>query len=318
MTTRILTRPARCIAYPLAMTMLLFVGVSAVFAGGHNMTAAGDSATINGAIFEVFLPDDPSGSGAFDSFVRISANTPDVRGYNTDYRPLQFDENNSPSFTLSRLLSEIPIIDEGGVDYREFQLDMNQNLSGSGNTADYYLTLDTFELYESPYDELCGYPFDGSGGGHSGCNPENIEAEGNTATQLYDMDAGTNSFIVMDYRNNSGSGKRDLRVYVPDSLFSQDPNCAPGGVGCTTYVTLYSEFGLDFDAADPDPLLQIPHGNNDGFEEWGVNPVGPTAISLSALNISAPATLPALLALAAVLLVAATLLARRRSRESTT
>jgi hypothetical protein len=254
------------------------------------------------------LPDDPTGSGVFAPFVRVSTHLPNEKGYNTDYRPLQFDENNSSTFTLSRLLSEVPIVDVGGTDYREFQLDINQNLGGSGSTAEYYLTLDTVEIFESPFSLLCGYPFDGSGGGHTGCTTDN------TATILYDMDAGENNFIVIDMRNNEGSGKRDLRVFVLDSLFDPDPNCDPGAVGCTVYVTFYSEFGLDFDAADPDPLLQIAHGNNGGFEEWGVNPVEPTAISLSELTTSAAAALPVALGIAAVLLLVVTLLAYRRSR----
>jgi hypothetical protein len=232
-----------------------------------------------------------------------------MRGYNTDFRPVQFDENNSATFTLSRLLSEIPIVNEGGVDYREFQLDANQNDSGSGATAEYYLTLDTFELYESPFDLLCGYPFDGSGGGHTGCTTDN------TATMIYDMDAGEDNFIVMNVNNNPGSGKRDLRTLVPDSLFNADPNCDPGAVGCTTYVTTYSEFGADFDAGDPDELLQLAHGNNDGFEEWGVKPVEPTAVSLSELSASQSA-LPLALGLGAVLLLGATLLVGRRARRT--
>lgn len=289
----------------LATILILMLGVTTVFAGGYNLTALAATATINGAIFEVFVPIDPTGSGVFAPFVRLSTNNPVMRGYNTDYRPLQFDENNSATFTLSRLLSEVPIVNEGGVDYREFQLDINQNVGGTA----YLLTLDTLEIYESLYSDLCGYPFDGSGGGHSGC------VANNTATMIYDMDGNADNFAVMDYRNNTGSGKRDLRVLVPNSLFNQDPNCSPGAVGCTTYITTYSEFGADFDAADPDPILQEAHGNNDGFEEWGVKPFEPTAVSLSELTAS-QAALPVALALSAVLLLAVTLLAHRRSRKT--
>ena len=82
-------------------------GVISVFAspGEYDLTAPNSTATVNGtvgglAIFEVFNPDDPSGSGVFDPFVRISTNNQIEKGYNTDYRKLQFDENNSPICAL--------------------------------------------------------------------------------------------------------------------------------------------------------------------------------------------------------------------------
>jgi hypothetical protein len=158
------------------------------------------------------------------------------------------------------LLSDVPQIDVGGIWYREYQLDINQNTFG----LERFLTLDTVELYESLAPGLCGYPFDGSGAGHAGC------VTNNTATQIYDMDAGEDSFVVLDYTNNEGIGKRDLRLRVPNSFFAQDPNCNYRGTGCWVYTTLFSKFGEDFDAGNTDPLLQIPYTNNDGYEEWGV------------------------------------------------
>jgi len=251
---------------------LLFVGI--VQAAGFNLTAVGASTTINGAIFEVFNPDDASGSGLFDAFVRVSSNQLVIEGYNTDYRPLQYQENNSGTFTKSLLLSAVPKLDVGGVIYREFQLDINQNTP----IPNRYETLDTVELYESAFADLCGHPFDGSGGGHANCTSNN------TAALIYDMDAGENNFIVLDYTNNEGSGKRDLKLLVPNSIFNQDPNCRWGGVGCTVYITLYSKFGGDSDADNDDPLLRVAHANNDGFEEWGVRLGVPTAITLGSVT----------------------------------
>ena len=250
---------------------LLFVGI--VQAAGFNLTAVGASTTINGAIFEVFNPDDASGSGLFDAFVRVSSNQLVIEGYNTDYRPLQYQENNSGTFTKGLLLSTVPQFDVDGVIYREFQLDINQNAP----IPDRYETLDTVELYESAFADLCGHPFDGTGGGQAGCTSNN------TAALIYDMDAGENNFIVLDYTNNEGSGKRDLKLLVPNSFFNQDPNCRWGGVGCTVYITLYSKFGGDSDAGNDDPLLRVAHANNDGFEEWGVNLGVPTAITLRSI-----------------------------------
>ena len=53
------------------------------------------------------------------------------QGYNTDARPLQFDENKSPQFTRSLTLGEVPVVNVGGVEYREFLLDINQKSSAS-------------------------------------------------------------------------------------------------------------------------------------------------------------------------------------------
>jgi hypothetical protein len=188
---------------------LLAVGIVQA-ATPYDLTTAGSTVTINGAIFEAFNPTDPTGSGIFDPFVRISSNLQVIKGYNTDFRPLQFEENSSPTFTRSRLLSAVPQVKVNGVWYREFQLDINQN-----KTSDDYLeSLDTVQLFESPYNDLCGYPFDGSGV-HAGCNNHK------TATMVWDMDGTGDTFVVLDYRNNEGSGKRDMRLMVPNSVFNQ-------------------------------------------------------------------------------------------------
>lgn len=242
----------------------LLILVATVHAAGHNLTQPGASATINGATFEVFTPDEPAGSEPFNAFVRIGHKTERIKGYNTDYRPVQFDERKGTDYTRSLLLSEIPQVDISSTIYRVFHLDINQKARGRGTSTPYYLTLDEVEIYEGPYAQLCGYPFDGSGGGQTGCNTNN------TATFLYSMDEGVNSFLVLDYRNNAGSGKRDLRLLVPDFYFNQSPDCDYGGIGCTVYVTLYSEFGADYDAANSDSVLRSPHGNTAGFEEWGL------------------------------------------------
>lgn len=250
----------------LVLTFFLIVDIpvssdDSVQATGYDLTSAGSSTTINSAIFQAFNPADPSGMGWFTPFVRISSPSPVIRGYNTDFRNLQFEENSSPQWTRSMSLSEVPQIFDG-ILYRELQLDINQNSTGS----DKYLTMDKVELYESPFANLCGYPFDGSGGGHSGCTTDN------TATMIWDMDALEDLFIVLDYTNNDGAGKRDLRLLVPDSVFSQDPDCAFQGTGCTVYITVYSKFGGDSDPGSANPVLQTAHINNDGYEEWGTKP----------------------------------------------
>lgn len=249
--------------------ILSLVTVNSVHAAGFNLTTAGSSATINGAVFEVIYDDGPI---PLREMVRLSGAS-EVHGYNTDYRPPQFDENNSAAFTKAVLLSDVLQVDVDGTIYREFQLDINQETTGNSR----YITLDDVELYESPSADLCGYPFDGSGGGHAGC----FDPANRIATLKYGMDVGEDSFIVLDYGNNVGNGKRDLRLLVLSSSFDANPNCNYDEAGCAVYVTLYSEFGADSDPGNDDPLLRIPYSNNDGYEAW----VLPINVDMDTCNV---------------------------------
>lgn len=177
-----------------------------------DLTTSGATASINGAWFyEAHAAS--TGSGVIDSFVRISTNDPIEEGYNTSYRPLEFDENSSPTFTHNLLLSDVPIVNLGGTDYREFLLDINQNKSGDGRL----LSLDEIEIYLAGAGDLTGYP-------------------AGLGTKIWELDYGTtNNWIKMDYSLNTGSGSGDMFAYIPNSLFT-------GG----DYIYLYSLFGQNF------------------------------------------------------------------------
>ena len=76
-------------------------------------TDTGDRAEINDALFFQNKPDDSSGTGLIQAIVRVQDpgggdGTED--GYNTSFRPLSYEENTSPQFTTSLLLSEVPIV----------------------------------------------------------------------------------------------------------------------------------------------------------------------------------------------------------------
>src|SRR4029450_4553284 len=146
------------------------------FAADIDMTTVGATATINEAIFETFNPVDPTGSGVFEAFVRLSTNNALEKGYNTSARPVQFDENSSPTFTKDFALSSVPIVVKNGVLYREFQLDINQNNTGNSK----FLTLDDVEIYlDDGAGSLSQYPFNA--------------APGPTAEQIYKMDSGADN-----------------------------------------------------------------------------------------------------------------------------
>src|SRR5262249_49626612 len=93
-----------------------------------DLTTRGSSGEVNGVIFQ---QDDtqPTGSGVIHSFLRIqgaASKNVTQQGYNTDARPLEFDENKSPTFTHALQLGDVPVVFVNGGMYRVFLLDVNQ------------------------------------------------------------------------------------------------------------------------------------------------------------------------------------------------
>src|SRR5262249_53394819 len=105
-----------------------------------DLTTLGATGTFNGVIFDQFTPS--SGTGKIDSFVRLSSNNATEQGYNTDFRPVQFDENSNSNYTRAIQLSTLPtVIAGGGQLYYEILLDINQSTSSP------LLSLDQLRLY---------------------------------------------------------------------------------------------------------------------------------------------------------------------------
>lgn len=170
------------------------------------------SGTINGALFETNIVQ-PTGSGVIHSFVRISSNATIEQGYNTDGRPLQYDENSSPTFTRKLPLADLQVVTKGGVDYYGFLLDINQQ----GSVP--LLNINDIEVYQGDAGNLLGFT-PGSGFGiHS--------------TAVYKMDGVSDNGILLDYNINSGSGSGDMWMFIKKSAFS----------GTGQFVYLYSKFG---------------------------------------------------------------------------
>jgi hypothetical protein len=181
-----------------------------------DLTTSGALGTVNGAIFHQAAAQ-PTGSGVIHSFVRIQGHRAVEQGYNTDARPLQFDENKSPQFTRSLPLSAVPRVDVGGQMYREFLLDINQD------QAHPLLSLDELRLFVGNAPDLTGY------------DPATNKLAGLSA--VYDLGAGGDNSITLNSNLNPGSGKGDMLAYIPDGLF--------GAPGAAAYVYLYSKFGAN-------------------------------------------------------------------------
>ena len=205
-----------------------------------SLLSAGSSGSINGAFFTNSDPRS-TGSGVIDSFVRISSNNAFEQGYNADARPVMPDVNSSGTFTRDLQLGSVPIVvNPTGApagSYYEFLLDINQKGSEP------YLTLTSLMFYTKPTPlssaatlaDLTGAP---------------------ASTLRWNMDAGSDSRIQLNYNLGTGSGSGDLYSYIPVSAFS--------GVDATHYLYLYSAFG-------PEPSgTGTYYENNDGYEEWAV------------------------------------------------
>jgi hypothetical protein len=147
-----------------------------------------------------------AGTGALNSFLRIQETGQGdnvEEGYNTDNRPLQFDENSAANFTRSLLLSAIPKVTLAGVIYREFVLDINEPNGPNSSPID----LTALRIFQSTVVNSISSPFP-------------------AADQIYAL---AETVFMSDL--NSGSGSIDYAVYIPDSLFNGKQN-----------VTLYSKF----------------------------------------------------------------------------
>ena len=184
------------------------------------MPGAGSSGTVNGTLF-AFDDQQPLGTGFVDAFLRIQNNGTE-EGYNTSNPSPPFDEIPPPGgFTRDLQFGEL--VDIGGS--FGFFLDINEP-NGGGAAL---LSLDALQIYVSA------------------TGSQNTTVLGDLGTLIYDLDAGGDSVVLMDFMNAPGSGVSDMLMSVPSSIFA--------GVADSDFVILYSRFG-------------DTNSSQDGFEEW--------------------------------------------------
>jgi hypothetical protein len=219
-----------------AMAIAITVAAVAVDAGRASanyvidlMSAGAAPVTYQGAIFAQ-SSQQPTGTGVFNPFVRIQMNGTEA-GYNTDARPVEFQNKDQNQWTHSLSLSSLAPVTINGTQYYQFALDINEQ----GNTNGAKLSMDDFQIYL------------GNSGSLTGFN----DGFGSNAVKVYDIDAGQRQNATVNLNaalNPPGSGVADLNVYVPVSLFA--------GFGSQfQFVYLYSAFGK-------------PFSSGAGFEEW--------------------------------------------------
>lgn len=183
-----------------------------------DLTTDGSSGYLAGGYFQQGDVQ-PAGTGVFNTFLQVQAQGAKQmveQGYNTDYRPSQFDEKNDAPHNHSLLLADVPLVEVNGVEYRQFLLDINEPKGQAAND----LSLDNLQIYQANAGNLHDYPtFDGQ------------------ATKIFDL-SSSGTYIALDAALSHGSGQSDMIADIPASLF--DP--------ANPYVVLYSQFGVNVPA----------------------------------------------------------------------
>ena len=122
-----------------------------------------------------------------------------------------------------------------------------------------FISLDKVQIYTSP------------------TGNKNTTVLASLGTPRYDLDAGGDSYVLLDTSNSTGGGSTDMTVLIPVSAFA--------GAAVTDFVYFYSSFG------EQGTLDGNNFSSDDGFEEWAVDIMPnsvfmpePTALSLLALG----------------------------------
>ncbi len=172
-----------------------------------DITAAGSSGTINGALY--FESDQqPAGTGFIQSFLRVQGKGAE-QGYNTD-GGFPFDDKNPHNFQHSIQLADFESFNIAGTSYFKFMLDANQSGGPHGS-----FTLDKLQIYtgNDPAQTT------------TAINPDGTLNLGHLA---YSLDTGGDNAVQM---HSTGSGKFDMAVFIPVSDFNLTDK----------YVTLYMQ-----------------------------------------------------------------------------
>jgi hypothetical protein len=235
------------------------------FAAILDLTAVNSEGTINGAIYQQTDPSS-TGTGVFNAFVQLSpsGNNDTAHGYNTTVNNI-LNNGSSDQHNHAITLAEVPLVVVDNALYRAFLLDINESSGGTNE----FISLDDVQV------------FAGGGANLNVTTFGNVHGAGvldHPGTLVYHMDAVADSFVMLNYDLNTGSGSGDMYLYVPNINFA--------GFLPSDQVVLYSAFGGQ--------EANLPgYGATAGFEEWGI-PAGlpnsipePTTWTIAAIGLVA-------------------------------
>lgn len=153
-----------------------------------DLSKPGSTGTINGAIFEQCDPMHSTGTGQFNSFLRIQAKGVE-EGFNVA-KGIKSPLDTKDSTTLR--VSDLPLVIRNKIPYREFYLDINQTAKRN------IVSLDDVKIAVSSSGTLSSF-------------------DEVFASPIYSFSSG--DWIKLNYRLEAGSGKGDMRMLIPDVLF---------------------------------------------------------------------------------------------------
>jgi len=186
-------------------------------AASVDLTTAGSSATVNGAIYTQVISQ-PTGTGVFDPFLRLQqqGNNTEEAAYNSDNVTNDNPDAKTDIHTHSLLLGDL--VETGG--YYTFTLDLGE--PGRTGSEQSQVALSELKLYLGTSGDLAP-------------TIANVDTLGNL---VYNLDAGTDNTVVLADLT-SGNGKSDYTVQIPKSAFDAQADAQH------QYVYLYSHFGPD-------------------------------------------------------------------------
>lgn len=207
-----------------------------------DLTTSGSSGSGTDALFGnefvvQWVAQASTGTGVIEPFLRVQKGG-NEQGYNTELGgPL---DDKTGTWTHALNLSAVPIVNIGGVDYRQFLLDINEDNSTDGRL----LSLNQIQIFQGPDQLHTGFS------SVAGVGTQPIITFGQ-ASEIFRLNNASGDLeIRLNFGLNPGSGAGDMFLYVANAAFDTAiPN-----------VIFYTQFGAPSGYAS----------SNAGFEEWAI------------------------------------------------
>jgi hypothetical protein len=139
------------------------------------------------------------------------------QGYNTDSFVVKLDAGKKLPISHSLKLNDVPIVNIGGTDYREFVLTINEIGKTNANPDIAKIVLEKLEIFLGNSADLTNYP--------------NFKGR---AAKIFDIQP--NTVVLQDI--NSENGSHDYFVYINNTFFTEANKAAKD----QQYVYLFSQF----------------------------------------------------------------------------